>query len=108
MKDCPALTATETEALDRPVLDADWRRIKGTIAERVEYFHRLGGGSGASTGAAWGKATTVIDASAADVFSYVWNYNSYERLRAHDVKQKGRLREEIVLENHSKIMVGTR
>ena len=108
MKDCPALTATETEALDRPVLDADWRRIKGTITEPVEYFHRLRGGSGASTAAAWGKATTVIDAAAVTVFSYIWNYNSYERLRANDVKQKGRLREEIRLEKHSKIMIGTR
>ena len=90
MATAPDLTPTETDALDRPVVDADWRRIKGTVQEPVAYFQRL-----TDTAAAWGKAECVVDASAASVFGYLWNYNSYERLRQHEVKEKGLLHEEL-------------
>jgi len=71
-------------------VDDEWRRIKGTVLSPVAYFQR-----GADTAAAWGKAEGIVDASAQDVFGFVWNFNSFERLQQHEVKEKGRLREEL-------------
>ena len=120
----PDLTNKESEALERikrQVLDKDWRRISGTVAAPVAYYQKLsnpnsnvtGGGDEAgdehgdeaSSGAAWGKATAIIDTSADSVFSYLWNYNSYERRIEHELKEKGMLHEEVPLSVHSKIYI---
>ena len=101
----PPLTPPESSALATPVGDSDWRRIRNTIQEPVDYFQRL---SESDTATAWGKATAVVDSSAAEVFSYLWNYCSYERVIDHDIYEKGRLRHEITLAPHSKLMLAAK
>ena len=65
----PSLTTKENDMVDRhthmTATVADWRRMKGTVNEPVEYFQSMGE-------AAWGKATTTVDASSKTVFSYLY------------------------------------
>ena len=115
MASAPAFTLAETEALEWPILDEKWRRIPGTVSSPVEYFQIISEVSsvGASTcatagGAAWGKATCIVDASAVSVFSYLWAYCSYERLLQHEQEAKGMLHVEREVSTHSKIMISNR
>ena len=90
-----------TSALPRQ--HSAFRRIKGTIREPVSYFQKME----STGGAAWGKASTPIDASAARVFAEVWLLNSYSAKREYtDYYRSSTFRRAIEVPNsHSMIYV---
>jgi hypothetical protein len=87
--------------------EQDWKRIRGTVQEPVEYFQVLAKGksmlssigrSKSSVGAnsddevegAWGKATAIIDVSADHCLAFFWHHMSYEG-NSNFEKKNGRL-----------------
>ena len=54
---------------------AVWKRIPNTLTSPTSYFQKID-----SDSSAWGKAVATIDASHTQVFSYLWNQDSYEHV----------------------------
>jgi hypothetical protein len=69
----PKLNVEEqaTLSLSSRFTDKDWTRIPNTVRDSVGYFRKIEDDS-----AAWGKAVTMCDASAARVMAYVWNQST--------------------------------
>jgi len=67
---------------DEQSTNNQFKRIKGTIASSVAYFQKLD-----SDSSAWGKAVAAVDASHTHVFSYLWNWHSYEHMESYITRE---------------------
>jgi len=115
MPHAPPLTPLETSMIAE-VLNLDsqtdavhWTRIPNTIPSPIQYFQKSAGtidGDAATAATAHiGKAVALIDAGVAQVFSWLWCFESHERVQAYYDKVGDELRfEELVKDCRSKVI----